>query len=126
MDLSFDITNTEGDKIKVALSYYDAETVNALLPDPFVLTLEFYDVTLVREAAANMWGIKCYRPFPAFWPSSWPRMRMLYFVFTAIRRLTLGGAIWAFLHKNTAATCFQVCLTGTQRLTASVHLLTKG
>ncbi len=58
MDLSFDITNTEGDKIKVALSYYDAETVNALLPDPFVLTLEFYDVTLVREAGCKYVGYK--------------------------------------------------------------------
>lgn len=50
MDLSFDIASAEGDRIKVALSYYDVETVSALSSDPLVLTLEFYDVTLVREA----------------------------------------------------------------------------
>lgn len=50
MDLSFDIMNTEGDHIMVALSYYDYETVEVLSSDPLSLTLVFYDVTLVRKA----------------------------------------------------------------------------
>lgn len=34
MDLSFDIMNTEGDHIMVALSYYDYETVKVFSSDP--------------------------------------------------------------------------------------------
>ncbi len=50
MDLSFDIMNTEGDHLMVALSYYDYETISLFSTDPLTLTLVFYDVTLIRKA----------------------------------------------------------------------------
>ena len=50
MDLSFDIMNSEGDHIMIALSYYDAETVSLFYSDPLTLALVFYDVTLVRKS----------------------------------------------------------------------------
>ncbi|MDE6468581.1 MAG: hypothetical protein K2L28_06755 [Muribaculaceae bacterium] len=56
MDLSFDIKNTEGDHIMVALSYYDYETVKVFSSDPLTLTLVFYDVTLVRKAGEGYVG----------------------------------------------------------------------
>lgn len=40
----------EGDQIRVALSYYDSETVSVFTSDLLTQTLVFYDVTLVREA----------------------------------------------------------------------------
>lgn len=58
MDLSFDIKNTEGDHIMVALSYYDYETVSIISSDPLTLTLVFYDVTLVRKAGDGYVGYK--------------------------------------------------------------------
>lgn len=58
MDLSFDIKNTEGDHIMVALSYYDYDTVNVFSSDPLTLTLVFYDVTLVRKAGDGYVGYK--------------------------------------------------------------------
>ncbi len=58
MDLSFDIMNTEGDHIMVALSYYDCETVEIFTSDPLSLTLVFYDVTLVRKAGKGYVGYK--------------------------------------------------------------------
>lgn len=48
MDISFDINNEKGDQLRIALSYYDSETISAFSLDPCVLCLVFYDVTLVR------------------------------------------------------------------------------
>ncbi len=42
MDLSFDISNSSGDHILVALSYYDYETIKVFSSDPHTLTLVFY------------------------------------------------------------------------------------
>ena len=56
MDLSFDIKNTEGDHIMVALSYYDIESIILFSSDPAILTLIFYDVTLVRCAGSGFVG----------------------------------------------------------------------
>ena len=58
MNLSFDIKNTEGDHILVALSYYDSETVSNLFPDSSDITLIFYDVTLIRKAGEGYVGSK--------------------------------------------------------------------
>ncbi len=58
MDLSFDIRSTEGDHIKVALSYYDSETISVFSSDPLTLTLAFYDVTLMREKGSGYVGYK--------------------------------------------------------------------
>ncbi len=41
MDISFDIKNSEGDHVMVALSYYDAETVSVFTTDLATLTLVF-------------------------------------------------------------------------------------
>lgn len=38
MDVSFEINNSEGDQIMVALSYYDSETVRIFTSDPLTLT----------------------------------------------------------------------------------------
>ena len=58
MDISFDIYNDKGDQVRVALSYYDTDIMQAFTLDPLTLTLEFYDVTLVRMSGKNMIGIK--------------------------------------------------------------------
>lgn len=58
MDLSFDIKNTEGDHILVALSYYDSESVSYFSTEPLTLTLIFYDVTLIRKAGEGYVGSK--------------------------------------------------------------------
>ena len=58
MDLSFDIMNSEGDHIMVALSYFDYETIKIFSDDPLTLTLVFYDVTLVRKAGDGYVGYK--------------------------------------------------------------------
>lgn len=58
MDLSFDIMNSEGDHIMVALSYYDYETVRVFSDNPMTLTLVFYDVTLIRKAGKGYVGYK--------------------------------------------------------------------
>lgn len=58
MDLSFEIKNTEGDHIMVALSYYDADVVMAITPNPIALSLMFYDVTLRRESGGGYVGYK--------------------------------------------------------------------
>lgn len=50
MDLSFDIWNTKGDHIKVALSHYDLNTISVLSDNPLTLGLCFYDITLIRES----------------------------------------------------------------------------
>ncbi len=42
----------------VALSYYDAETLMAFSSDPQVLSLVFYDVTLVRKSGEDYVGYK--------------------------------------------------------------------
>lgn len=58
MDLSFDIKNTEGDHLMVALSYYDYESIRIFSSDPLTLTLVFYDVTLIRKAGVGYVGYK--------------------------------------------------------------------
>lgn len=42
----------------VALSYYDVEAISVFTDDPCVLTLMFYDVTLVRKAGNGYVGYK--------------------------------------------------------------------
>ncbi len=56
MDISFDIYSDKGDQIRVALSYYDAESLHAFTNDPLTLTLIFYDVTLVRISGEGVVG----------------------------------------------------------------------
>lgn len=56
MDLSFDIHNDKGDLIRVALSYYDAATLHAVVQDPLILSLVFFDVTLVRVSGSDYVG----------------------------------------------------------------------
>lgn len=58
MDISFDIQSTKGDHLRVALSYYDKESLQTFTEDPLVLTLVFYDVTLVRMSGNGIVGIK--------------------------------------------------------------------
>lgn len=58
MDLSFDIKNSEGDHIMVALSYYDYESIRIFSSDPLTLTLAFYDVTLIRKSGEGYVGYK--------------------------------------------------------------------
>lgn len=58
MDLSFDIMNSEGDQIMVALSYYDYEAISIFTTDRTTLTLVFYDVTLVRKVGEGYVGYK--------------------------------------------------------------------
>ncbi|MDE5643196.1 MAG: hypothetical protein K2I56_06855 [Muribaculaceae bacterium] len=58
MDISFDIHNDKGDQVRVALSYYDTESMQAFTNDPLTLTLVFYDVTLVRVSGENNIGIR--------------------------------------------------------------------
>lgn len=58
MDISFDINNDKGDQIRVALSYYDTESLQAFTDDPLTLTLVFYDVTLVRISGEDAVGVK--------------------------------------------------------------------
>lgn len=58
MDISVDITNSEGDHLKIALSYYDSETISIFSTDPLTLSLVFYDVTLIREAGERYVGYK--------------------------------------------------------------------
>lgn len=58
MDLSFDIKNSEGDHLMVALSYYDTENVRIFTSDQFTLALTFYDVTLIRKAGDGYVGNK--------------------------------------------------------------------
>lgn len=58
MDISFDIQNDKGDQVRVALSYYDTESMQAFTDDPLTLTLVFYDVTLVRISGEGTVGVK--------------------------------------------------------------------
>lgn len=58
MDLSFDIHNDKGDQIRVALSYYDIDSLQAFTSDPLILTVVFYDVTLVRISGTGTIGVK--------------------------------------------------------------------
>lgn len=58
MDISFDIYNDKGDQVRVALSYYDTESLQVFTNDPLTLTLDFYDVTLVRISGEEIVGIK--------------------------------------------------------------------
>lgn len=58
MDISFDIYNDKGDQVRVALSYYDIESLQAFSNDPLTLTLVFYDVTLVRISGEGTVGVK--------------------------------------------------------------------
>lgn len=58
MDISFDIQNEKGDLVRVALSYYDTENMQAFTDDPLTLTLVFYDVTLVSISGEGTVGVK--------------------------------------------------------------------
>ena len=58
MDISFDIKSAEGDLIRVALSYYDAESVGMFSSNPSILSLVFYDVTLIRVDGDKYIGYK--------------------------------------------------------------------
>lgn len=58
MDISFDIRNSEGDCVLVALSYYDSETIEHFSTDLLALTLVFYDVTLIRKTGTGYVGSK--------------------------------------------------------------------
>lgn len=58
MDISFDIYNDKGDHLRVALSYYDMESVGVFTSDPLTLSLTFYDVTLIRMAGSDYVGYK--------------------------------------------------------------------
>lgn len=58
MDLSFDIMNSGGDHIMVALSYYDYETISIFSDDALTLTLVFYDVTMIRKSGDGYVGYK--------------------------------------------------------------------
>lgn len=58
MDISFDIINSGGDRIRVALSYYDSESIRVFSSDPLTLTLVFYDVTLTRVEGNGYVGYK--------------------------------------------------------------------
>lgn len=58
MDISFDIRNCEGDHILVALSYYDNQIIGTLSSDLNLITLAFYDVTLIRKTGTNYVGYK--------------------------------------------------------------------
>lgn len=58
MDISFDIHNNEGDHLRVALSYYDIETLSLFTSDPSTLCLTFYDITLIRMAGTNYVGYR--------------------------------------------------------------------
>lgn len=58
MDISFDIHSDKGDQVRVALSYYDTESLQVLTNDPLTLSLVFYDVTLVRVSGEDTVGIK--------------------------------------------------------------------
>lgn len=58
MDISFDIDNGKGDQLRVALSYYDAETIQTLTYDPLTLSLIFYDVTLIRVSGDKTVNLK--------------------------------------------------------------------
>lgn len=49
MDFSFEVEDSKGDLVRVALSYYSSEIISALTSDPNALTLTFYDVALIRE-----------------------------------------------------------------------------
>lgn len=58
MDITFDIHNGKGDQVRVALAYYGTEIMQVFTDDPLILTLEFYDVTLVRISGDKPVGIK--------------------------------------------------------------------
>ena len=58
MDLTFDIKDTEGNHLIVALSSYDTNNIRALTSDSRVLALEFYDVSLFRKSGDSYVGIK--------------------------------------------------------------------
>ena len=49
MDISFDIRNSEGDHIMVALSYYDRGVLTQFTSDTETLALDFCDVSLLRK-----------------------------------------------------------------------------
>ncbi len=58
MDISFDILNSKGDQVRVALSYYDTASLQAITDDPLTLTLIFYDVALLRISGGGNVGVK--------------------------------------------------------------------
>ena len=58
MDISFDIDNRKGDRLRVALSFYDTESIRVFSSDPKTLSLKFYDVTLIRIAGDGYVGMR--------------------------------------------------------------------
>ena len=58
MDRSYEIRNSKGDLLRIALSCYDAETVGMFTSDALVLSVEFYDVTLIRESGSGGIGYR--------------------------------------------------------------------
>ena len=53
MDRSYEIKNSRGDLLRIALSCYDAETIGVFTSDTVALSVEFYDVTLIRERGSG-------------------------------------------------------------------------
>lgn len=54
MDISFEINSAKGDKIKVALSYYDNETIGYISESPSLRSATLYDVTLIRVSGTGI------------------------------------------------------------------------
>ncbi len=53
MEISFIIKNDKGDQLRVALSRYHETVLSSFTSDPTALSLEFYDVTLMRETGSE-------------------------------------------------------------------------
>lgn len=58
MDISFDIENRKGDRLRVALSFYDTDAIRVFSSDPETLSLKFFDVTLIRIAGDGYAGMR--------------------------------------------------------------------
>lgn len=58
MDACYDIINEKGDHIMVALSRYDKELIEAVSTSAEVENLEFFDVSLIRDAGTDYVGLK--------------------------------------------------------------------
>ena len=58
MDISFDIENRKGDRLRVALSFYDTDAIRVFSSDPETLSLKFFDVTLIRIAGDGYVGAR--------------------------------------------------------------------
>lgn len=58
MELSIDIDNGKGDKLKVALSCYNSNLVKLVTPPDNTIDFEVYDVSLLRESGSGFVGYK--------------------------------------------------------------------